>query len=279
MSKTASYFKFKFLAIMKILLPGRLYTIFTSLFPLFKLLYRYGKNIHSIIGLLFLANLLDFSLNLGIIFNNLIKVYNIAFNLFNNILERFTNLTISKKVKDIYPIDKPNHIENSNIIEKSNNKINEFKKTYSNDINNQESLREFYKHDLENKTFWEKHKWNIIIGVSIIISIGITYYYWDYFSGYFPKKPDTKLNDQETLSQSVNSSNDIYLKDTRVPSTDKTISPSSSTGSITPTNNNNKPTSSTPNIDYKDPWAYESSRNPGTQAEYEKYFTKPKEIK
>lgn len=45
MSKTASYFNFKFLAIMKILLPGRLYIIFVSLFPLFKLLYRYSKNI------------------------------------------------------------------------------------------------------------------------------------------------------------------------------------------------------------------------------------------
>ena len=37
MSKTANFFNLKFLAIMKILLPGRLFTIFVSLFPLFKL--------------------------------------------------------------------------------------------------------------------------------------------------------------------------------------------------------------------------------------------------
>ena len=221
MSKTASFFNIKFLAIMKILLPGRLYSIFISLFPIFKLLYRYGKNIHSMIGILFLANILDFSFNLGIIYNNLLKVFNIGFNLFTNLLQKFTNLTISKKFQDIYPnnkisnntnqieiSNKPNQIESSNIIEKSNNKITEFKKTYSNDINNnnQESLREFYKHDLENldnKTFWQKHKWHIIIGVSTIISICITYYYWDYFSGLFPKKPDTKLNDEEKLAPNV----------------------------------------------------------------------------
>lgn len=51
MSKTANFFNLKFLAIMKILLPGRLFTIFVSLFPLFKLIYRYGKNIHSLIGI------------------------------------------------------------------------------------------------------------------------------------------------------------------------------------------------------------------------------------
>ena len=95
MSKTASFFNIKFLAIMKILLPGRLYSIFVSLFPIFKLLYRYGKNIHSMIGILFLANILDFSFNLGIIYNNLLKVFNIGFNLFNNLLQKFTNLTIS----------------------------------------------------------------------------------------------------------------------------------------------------------------------------------------
>ena len=82
MSKTANFFNLKFLAIMKILLPGRLFTIFVSLFPLFKLIYRYGKNIHSMIGILFLANILDFSFNLGIIYNNLLKVFNIGFNLF-----------------------------------------------------------------------------------------------------------------------------------------------------------------------------------------------------
>lgn len=144
-SKISTFFENKFFQILKILLPGRFYTIFTALLPLFKLFYRYGKNVHSIIGLLFLGTILEFSLNIRTIIDNLYSIFNISFDMFNKILEKLFNVTIKPNTPTI------------NKIEKTNNKISDYKNKPKNLLNNEEikefeSLRKYYKKDITEET-------------------------------------------------------------------------------------------------------------------------------
>ena len=112
-SKISYFLENKFLSILKILLPGKLYIIFIALLPLIKLLYRYGKNLHSVIGLLFLGVVLDFSLSIRSIIDNFFSVFRISFDMFNKILETLFNVNISSTYDNF----------NNKIIEKTNNKI------------------------------------------------------------------------------------------------------------------------------------------------------------
>ena len=141
-SKISSFLENKFLSILKILLPGKLYIIFIALLPLIKLLYRYGKNLHSVIGLLFLGVVLDFSLSIRSIIDNFFSVFRISFDMFNKILEKLFNVNISSNY------DKFNNkiIEKTNnkIIEKTNNKITEHK-SFNEPTKEYESLRKYYK--------------------------------------------------------------------------------------------------------------------------------------
>nr|YP_009652968.1 hypothetical protein [Taiwanofungus camphoratus]QCG70006.1 hypothetical protein [Taiwanofungus camphoratus] len=268
-SKISTFFEIKFLSILKILLPGRLFNLFKALLPLFKLLYRYGKNIHSIIGLLFLGVVLKFSFNIRTIIDNLNNVFKISFDMFNKILEKLFNVNI-----------KPNN----KIIEKTNSKISE-----KPDNNIPESLRKLYKKDIIEKEqtsnvikFLDDYKWFILIG-GAIITAGLIYYSWDSLP--FPKKPkgdadhikklaENSVNKDIILTNNNASTSKITL-DTPVATTlDVPNSPTSSTGSITPTNNNK-----TVAVDYNDPWSFERNRDPYIQSEYEKYFAKPEDIK
>ena len=81
---------------------------------------HYGKNIHSILGMLFLGSILDYSLSIKAILSNIPKVFyifkDLCFqnieNLFNIKFPRFSNLP-----------------ENQEIINKAKNKITKNNKT------------------------------------------------------------------------------------------------------------------------------------------------------